>query len=248
MNTIGIIPARFASTRLPGKPLIDIGGKTMIQRVYEQAKKALDHVFVATDDEKILKAVESFGGIALMTSPLHRSGTDRCAEALTQIMQKLNFAVDVVINIQGDEPFINPEQLILLTKCFDDKTTDIATLVKPIKNNDDIFNPNQVKVIHDKHKRAIYFSRSPIPYIRNHEQSKWSEHFHYLKHIGIYAYRSKVLAALTKLTSSALETAESLEQNRWIENSFSIRVKYTNDEGVSIDTPEDLEKVKKRFL
>jgi 3-deoxy-manno-octulosonate cytidylyltransferase (CMP-KDO synthetase) len=248
MNFIGIIPARFASTRLPGKPLIDIGGKSMIQRVYEQAKKALENVFVATDDERILKAVEGFGGKAYMTSVLHRSGTDRCNEALELAQKTLDKPVDVVMNIQGDEPFIDPNQLKLLMKCFDDKSTEIATLVKIFKINNDIFNPNYVKVIHDKYKRAIYFSRHPIPYLRNHEQGKLLEHFRFLKHIGIYAYKTATLKTITKLTSSSLEIAESLEQNRWIENGHVIKVEYTEDEGFSIDTPEDLEKVKKKFL
>lgn len=248
MNFLGIIPARYASTRLPGKPLLDIGGRTMIQRVYEQAKKAMDNVFVATDDERIMKAVIAFGGKALMTSELHRSGTDRCKEAYDKALKLVKKPADVIINIQGDEPFIDPNQLTLLMKCFDDKATDIATLVKVMKNNEDIFNPNQVKVIHDKFRKAIYFSRSPIPFLRSHEQNSWISHYRFLKHIGIYAYRADALKAITKLSSSSLEIAESLEQNRWIENGFTIKVEYTEDEGISIDTPDDLEKVRKIFL
>ncbi len=248
MTFLGIIPARYASTRFPGKPLVDIGGKSMIQRVYEQACKALDYVCVATDDERIYKAVEAFGGKAVMTSDLHRSGTDRCKEALEKVQEATCNIFDTVINIQGDEPFIDPEQLKQIMKCFTDPMTDIATLVKPIKLNEDIFNPNFVKAIVDKNKKAIYFSRSPIPYLRNIDQNDWVNHFPFLKHIGIYAYRSKVLFEITRLSSSSLELAESLEQNRWIEHGYLIKTEHTDDEGISIDTPEDLEKVKKMLL
>lgn len=248
MKFIGIIPARYASTRFPGKPLADIGGKLMIQRVYEQASKVLEHVFVATDDERIKEAVEAFGGKVAMTSADHRSGTDRCAEALQIAQLATNEAFDVVVNIQGDEPFIQPHQLESVMKCFDDPKTDIATLVKPFAKGDDVTNPNQVKAILNLKGQAIYFSRSPIPYLRNAESEVWSNHFEYLKHLGIYAYRSNVLQEITQLPASPLEIAESLEQNRWIENGYVIRVEKTDFESLAVDTPEDLEKIKAYLL
>ncbi|MEJ5265942.1 MAG: 3-deoxy-manno-octulosonate cytidylyltransferase [Bacteroidales bacterium] len=244
MNFIGIIPARYASTRFPGKPLVDINGKSMIQRVYEQASKAIEHVVVATDDERILKHVEDFGGKVVMTSDKHRSGTDRCAEAIRKIQPDFpNMKFDVVINIQGDEPFIQPEQLRLLKSCFEEDIS-IATLAKPISLPDELFNPNVVKVIVNRNNRALYFSRSVIPYQRNAEQSDWIYSFQYLKHIGIYAYKVAVLKEITQLSPSPLEIAESLEQNRWLENEYAIYVQTTNMETIAIDTPEDLEKIK----
>lgn len=248
MKFIGIIPARYASTRFPGKPLADIGGKLMIQRVYEQASKVLEHVFVATDDERIKEAVEAFGGKVAMTSADHRSGTDRCAEALQIAQLATNEAFDVVVNIQGDEPFIQPHQLESVMKCFDDPKTDIATLVKPFAKGDEVTNPNQVKAILNLKGQAIYFSRSPIPYLRNAESEVWSNHVEYLKHLGIYAYRSNVLQEITQLPASPLEIAESLEQNRWIENGYVIRVEKTDFESLAVDTPEDLEKIKAYLL
>lgn len=244
MNFIGIIPARYASTRFPGKPLVDINGKSMIQRVYEQASKAIEHVVVATDDERILKHVEDFGGKVVMTSDKHRSGTDRCAEAIRKIQPDFpDMKFDVVINIQGDEPFIQPEQLRLLKSCFEEDIS-IATLAKPISLPDELFNPNVVKVIVNRNNRALYFSRSVIPYQRNAEQSDWIHSFQYLKHIGIYAYKVAVLKEITQLSPSPLEIAESLEQNRWLENEYAIYVQTTNMETIAIDTPEDLEKIK----
>ena len=245
MNFIGIIPARYASTRFPGKPLVDIGGKTMIQRVYEQARKAFEHVYVATDDERIANAVEQFDGKYIMTSPDHQSGTDRCFEAIRKVQtleDKHKF--DVVVNIQGDEPFIKPEQLRLLASCFDDELVQIATLAKLIINSEELFNPNAVKLIRNKEDFAIYFSRWPIPYQRGKEQAEWFNNFQYFKHLGIYAYRTSVLREITMLKPSALELAESLEQNRWIENGYNIYVQNTDFENVAIDTPEDLEKVR----
>jgi len=244
MKFIGIIPARYASTRFPGKPLADIGGKLMIQRVYEQASKVLEHVYVATDDNRIKAAVEAFGGKVAMTSADHKSGTDRCAEALQFAQKATGLSFDVVVNIQGDEPFIQPHQLESIKQCFNDNTTDIATLVKPFAKGDDVTNPNQVKAILNLKGQAIYFSRSPIPYLRNAESAVWSNHFEYLKHLGIYAYRTHVLNTITKLPQSPLEIAESLEQNRWIENGFVIRVEKTDFESLAVDTPEDLEKIK----
>lgn len=243
MNAVGIIPARFASTRFPGKPLALIGGKPMIQRVYEQALKVLDVVVVATDDERIRSVVEAFGGRVVMTSPEHKSGTDRAAEANKLIGEQLGRRFDVVLNIQGDEPFIQPEQLRKVLSCFLDKDTEIATLVKPFGPSDDIFNPNSPKVVINQSGEAIFFSRSPIPYIRGSEQALWSTLHVYLKHIGLYGYRSDVLEEITKLEQTPLEIAESLEQLRWIENGYKIKVEQTHLESIGIDTPEDLERV-----
>ncbi len=245
MNFIGIIPSRYSSTRLPGKPLADIGGKSMIQRVYEQATKALDVVYVATDDERIFNHVIDFGGKVVMTSSQHRSGTDRCAEAIKNIqLSEPSVVYDVVINIQGDEPFIKPEQLRLIKSCFIDDKVSIATLAREIKNNEDLFNSNIVKVIRNIDNFAIYFSRATIPFQRNENSENWCNTFNYLCHIGMYAYKVSVLKEITKLKPSSLEIAESLEQNRWLENGYSIYVEKTNLESLSIDTPEDLEKAR----
>ena len=236
-----IIPARYASTRFPGKPLADIGGKTMIQRVYEQTAKAVGRVMVATDDERIRTEVERFGGEVVMTSATHRSGTDRIAEAFRK--QCGATAHTVVINVQGDEPFIQPAQIRRLMDCFADGGVQIATLVKPVASYAELFNPNHVKVVRDLTGRAIYFSRWPIPYLRNVPEDIWHERHRYFKHISIYAYRADILEQLTALPPSPLETAESLEQNRWIENGYVIHTAETDSEGLSIDTPEDLKAV-----
>ncbi|MCU0363665.1 MAG: 3-deoxy-manno-octulosonate cytidylyltransferase [Bacteroidales bacterium] len=240
----GIIPARYASSRFPGKPLADIGGKTMIERVCIQASKALGHVYVATDDDRIFDAVTSFGGKAIMTLSSHMSGTDRCAEAVEKIAEVYGYDPDVIINIQGDEPFIKPRQIEQLMNCFEDRGVGIATLIRKTAEGEDIFNPNQVKVVINTAGDAIYFSRAAIPYIRDHEKSEWTKHNTYYKHIGLYAYRREVLARLTKLGRTPLEITESLEQNRWIENGFVIRTAVTEWESIGIDTPEDLEKAK----
>jgi len=240
---LGLIPARYASTRFPGKPLVDIGGKSMIQRVYEQASRVVRAV-VATDDSRIEAEVLRFGGEVVMTSPHHRSGTDRCAEALDIMEVRLGEAFDVVLNIQGDEPFIRPEQLAQLMACFEDEATQIATLVRRMARPEDVFDPNQVKALRDLSGRALYFSRSPVPFVRDASKEEWLSRYPYLKHIGMYAYRGAVLRQLAQLAPSALEVAESLEQNRWIEHGFCIRVAETEDEGVYIDTPEDLERVR----
>lgn len=237
----GIIPARFASTRFPGKPLAMIGNKPMIQRVWEQARKSLDRVYVATDDERIFNAVMSFGGKAVMTLAEHKSGTDRCAEAVDKINRESNEIIDVVVNIQGDEPFIRPEQIDLLMSCFSDKSVEIATLIRKTGYGEDVFNPNQPKVILDSENNAIYFSRAAIPFIRDVELCDWSKKHLYFKHIGMYAYRTETLKKITKLPESPLETAESLEQNRWLENGFKIRTAVTDGENRGIDTPGDLE-------
>jgi 3-deoxy-manno-octulosonate cytidylyltransferase (CMP-KDO synthetase) len=241
----GIIPARYASSRFPGKPLVLIGNKTMIQRVYEQASKSLKQVYVATDDERISDAVNAFGGNVIMTSADHQSGTDRCAEAVEKISTLAGLKTDIVINIQGDEPFIKPEQINTLINCFDDYSVELATLIRAVGPGEDIFNSNQPKVITDKNKDAIYFSRTPLPYIRDMEKSVWTENHMYYKHIGLYAYKADTLKKITKLPRSPLEIAESLEQNRWIENGYKIRTAVTEWESIGIDTPEDLKRANK---
>jgi len=241
MKYIVIIPARYQSTRFPGKPLADMAGKPMIQRVYEQVQKVLDEVWVATDDERIFQTVESFGGNAVMTSSQHRSGTDRCNEAYI----KINKDFDVIINVQGDEPFIQPGQIETLMNCFDSKEVQLATLVKPFKKEDGfdaLFNSNSPKVVLNKNSEAIYFSRSIIPYIRDAHHTEWLDKHTFYKHIGMYAYRADILNEITRLPQSSLELAESLEQLRWIENGYKIKVGLTDVETIGIDTPEDMEK------
>lgn len=235
---IGIIPARYASTRFPGKPLAVLGGKTVIERVYEQASKVLTSVCVATDDERIYNAVKSFGGNAVMTRTDHKSGTDRIEEAY----QKVGKSFKVVINIQGDEPFIHPEQIESVMHCFDDAETEIATLGKRFTSMEAVANPNSPKIVVDNRGFAIYFSRSIIPFVRGVEQSEWLSHYPFLKHLGLYAYRSEVLKAITDLPQSTLEKAESLEQLRWIQNGYRIKVAETEFETVGIDTPDDLKR------
>lgn len=238
----GIIPARYASFRFPGKPLALIGNKPMIQMVYEQAAKKLDLVFVATDDERINNTVKSFGGRSIMTSSAHQSGTDRCAEAVKVISDTTGINIDIAINIQGDEPFIQPEQIGLLMNCFESESVGIATLIRIAGEGEDIFNPNQPKVIINTDGDAIYFSRAAIPYIRDVEKNKWSEKHSYYKHIGLYAYKTEILKKITQLNRSPLEITESLEQNRWIENGYRIRTAVTTWESIGVDTPEDLER------
>ena len=246
MRSIAIIPARYASTRFPAKPLAILGGKMVVKRVYEQVKKAIDKVVVATDDERIYDAVMSFGGEVVMTSSEHRSGTDRCAEAY----EKLGYEADIVLNIQGDEPFITPEQIETLVKCFDSEKIDIATLVKPFSAEDGIDaleNPNSPKVVINEAQEAIYFSRSVVPYLRGVKRSEWLKNHTFYKHIGIYAFRAETLKRVTTLPQSPLEKAESLEQLRWLESGYKIGVGVTNIETVGIDTPEDLERAE-QFL
>jgi 3-deoxy-manno-octulosonate cytidylyltransferase (CMP-KDO synthetase) len=250
MRFTGIIPARYASTRFPGKPLADIGGKPMIQRVYEQAKKALDHVAVATDDERIAACVRGFGGEAVMTRSDHRCGTERCAEAWDMIAAALHLPGDghdsVIVNIQGDEPFIQPEQIRALCGCFGDKT-DIATLVKPFTTEDclaDLENPNTPKVVFAEDGRALMFSRSVIPYLRGIPREEWLQHGRHYRHIGMYAYRADVLHEIIRLPISPAEQAESLEQLRWLENGYRIQVAVCQSVSMGIDTPEDLEKAR----
>lgn len=243
MKTIAIIPARYASSRFPGKPLVDIKGKTMIQRVYEQASKAFEVVYVATDDQRIYDHVASLKYNVVMTSTELKSGTDRCAEAIDLICRSTHDEYDVVVNVQGDEPFIRPEQLLKVLEPFNNMNTQIATLVKKITTYDDLFDVNKPKVVVDKYGKALYFSRNSIPFLRDTEKEKWLEYHHFFKHIGLYAYRTDVLKLLTQLPQSSLEKAESLEQLRWIENGFVISVVETKFETISIDTPDDLKKI-----
>ncbi len=242
MKFIGIIPARYASSRFPGKPLADIGGMTMIERVYRQASKALDSVMVATDDSRIYDEVKRFGGEVVMTSEAHRSGTDRCYEAYV----KSGSDADVVINIQGDEPFIDPAQIEAVMQCFvDEPTTPIATLVRrfdPALGWDALFNPNTPKVVLDNDGNALYFSRSIIPYVRGHEWTEWIDSAVFHTHVGLYAYRADVLGEITSLPQSPLELAESLEQLRWLQNGYRIATALTTSPTIGIDTPPDLER------
>ena len=238
MKILGIIPARFESSRFPGKPLADIAGKSMIQRVYDQCLKSasLDRLIVATDDFRILEHVKGFGGDAVMTADHHKSGTDRCNEVATLFPQ-----FDICINIQGDEPMIDPLQIDLLCGCFQDESAELATLIKKITLQNELFNPNTPKVIIDKDMEAVYFSRSTIPFLRNVNQDNWLDHHTFYKHIGIYGYRSSILSEIAKLAVSTLEKAESLEQLRWLENGYKIKVAITEMESQAIDTPGDLQ-------
>jgi 3-deoxy-manno-octulosonate cytidylyltransferase (CMP-KDO synthetase) len=243
MKFAGIIPARYASTRFPGKPLAMLGGKPVIQRVYEQVKECFDELYVATDDERIKEAVLSFGGKVVMTSEDCKNGTERCLDAY----RRLALDCDVIVNIQGDEPFIQPKQVNALIACFDNTDTDIATLVKPFEASDGIERlecPNSPKVVFNKNGYAMYFSRSVIPYLRGVEKDKWLDCHTFYKHLGVYAYRADILEALTTLPQSPMEKAESLEQLRWLENGYRIKVGVTDIETVGIDTPEDLERAK----
>lgn len=238
MKFIGIIPARFASTRFPGKPLALLGGKPVIQHVYEKVAAVLEAAYVATDDERIYDVVKSFGGQVVMTRTDHKSGTDRIEEAI----EKIGGEWDVVVNVQGDEPFVAKSQLDTICHCFDDPTTQIATLGKPFESMEAVQNPNSPKIVVDNMGFAMYFSRSVIPYVRGKEKSSWLTHYPFLKHLGIYAYRKDVLRQVTQLPQSSLEIAESLEQLRWLQNGFKIKVGTTDVETVGIDTPQDLER------
>lgn len=243
MNFTAIIPARYASTRFPGKPLAILGGKSVIQRVYEQAVDVLGEAYVATDDERILNTVEAFGGCAIMTRSDHQSGTDRIEEAAT----KIGTTADVIINIQGDEPFIQRSQIETLCQLFDDSQTQIGTLGKRFDSMEAADNPNSPKIVCDINGFALYFSRSVIPFIRGKERGEWFSQYPFLKHLGIYAYRRRVLTEITKLPQSPLERAECLEQLRWLQNGYRIRVGLTDVETVGIDTPEDLQRAE-QFL
>ena len=238
MKFMAIIPARYASTRFPGKPLAILGGKTVIQRVYEQVSTVLDEVYVATDDERIFQAVKAFGGQAVMTRADHKSGTDRIEEAA----EKIGSAADVIINVQGDEPFIQPSQIATLMQLFETPETQIGTLGKPFESLEAVDNPNSPKIVTDNRGFALYFSRSVIPYVRGVDHQDWFGQYPFLKHLGIYAYRREVLREVTALPQSSLEKAESLEQLRWLQNGYRIRVGLTDVETVGIDTPEDLKR------
>ena len=238
MKFIGIIPARYASTRFPGKPLALLGGKPVIQHVYEKVAAVLEAAYVATDDERIYDVVKSFDGQVVMTRTDHKSGTDRIEEAI----EKIGGEWDVVVNVQGDEPFVAKNQLDTICHCFDDPTTQIATLGKPFESMEAVQNPNSPKIVVDNMGFAMYFSRSVIPYVRGKEMSSWLTHYPFLKHLGIYAYRKDVLRQDTQLPQSSLEIAESLEQLRWLQNGFKIKVGTTDVETVGIDTPQDLER------
>ena len=238
MKFIGIIPARYASTRFPGKPLALLGGKPVIQHVYEKVAAVLEAAYVATDDERLYDVVKSFGGQVVMTRTDHKSGTDRIEEAI----EKIGGEWDVVVNVQGDEPFVAKSQLDTICHCFDDPTTQIATLGKPFESMEAVQNPNSPKIVVDNMGFAMYFSRSVIPYVRGKEKSSWLTHYPFLKHLGIYAYRKDVLRQVTQLPQSSLEIAESLEQLRWLQNGFKIKVGTTDVETVGIDTPQDLER------
>ena len=242
MKVLGVIPARYASSRFPGKPLVDIQGKTMIQRVYEQAMKAksLSKVIVATDDERIFNHVKSFKGEVMMTSDVHQSGTERCAEVINQLTSE---AFDAVVNIQGDEPFINPSQIDSVVEVLKKEQFMIATLVKRVHTEGVIHNPNIVKAVFSSEGKALYFSRSPIPYLRNTPTDEWLSKGEFYKHIGLYAYKSSVLKEIALLPPSRLEQLESLEQLRWLENGYAIGIAETDLETIGIDTPEDLLKV-----
>lgn len=238
MKFIGIIPARYASSRFPGKPLALLGGKPVIQHVYEKVASVIETAYVATDDTRIYDTVKAFGGKAVMTRTDHKSGTDRIEEAI----EKIGGDWDVVINIQGDEPFVAESQLETICHCFDDATTQIATLGKPFENMQAVGNPNSPKIVVDNMGFAMYFSRSIIPFVRGKEQGEWLSHYPFLKHLGIYAYRKEVLREITRLPQSSLEIAESLEQLRWLQNGYKIKVGTTDIETVGIDTPEDLQR------
>ncbi len=252
MKYIGIIPARYASTRFPAKPLARLGGKTVIERVFTQVKDTVDYAVVATDDQRIYDTVIAFGGNAIMTSTDCKSGTDRCWQAFTQIERTENSenSSTIIINIQGDEPFIQPQQIESLKQCFDDPTVDIATLVKPFTPADGLAaleNPNSPKVVVNRKMEALYFSRCVIPYLRGKEREQWPALHTYYKHIGLYAYRANILKEITQLPQSQLELAESLEQLRWLENGYKIKVGTTDIETIGIDTPDDLRRAE-QFL
>jgi 3-deoxy-manno-octulosonate cytidylyltransferase (CMP-KDO synthetase) len=237
MKIVGIIPARYASTRFLGKPLIDLKGKSMIQHVYERAKKsALDKVLVATDDERIFEAVQRFGGEVVMTASSHPSGTDRCWDAFQQLEEKF----DYVINIQGDEPLIEPKQIDELVIALEDNSLELVTQMVKVTNHEQLFNSGEVKIVLNEEDEVIYFSRSAIPFLKNVDPEEWHLHYDYYRHVGMYAYRADVLGKITQLPVSSLEKAESLEQLRWLQNGFKIRCVKTHYESHCIDTPEDV--------
>ena len=243
MRVLAIIPARYASTRFPGKPLATLGGESIISRVYNRVRscRAIDDVIVATDDEDICDHVESFAeeGSVMLTFEDHHSGTDRCGEVL-QRLENVGNEYDVVLNVQGDEPFIDPAQLKTLVSAFDNPDVQIATLATPIKDNDELLSPDNVKVVCGIGGRALYFSRQPLPHRRGIDMSHWTEEGEYYKHIGVYAFRPKVLNEICQLEPDPLEEAEKLEQLRWLAAGYNIQVIPTDHESIGIDTPDDL--------
>jgi 3-deoxy-manno-octulosonate cytidylyltransferase (CMP-KDO synthetase) len=247
MKFLGIIPARYGSTRLDGKPLLDIMGKPMIQHVYEKASQGLDEVYVATDDRRVYDAVISFGGKVVMTSGQHQTGTNRCLEASQIIEKATNIHFDVIINIQGDEPLLDPRQLNVLMNCFTDEYIMMATLVTPVKDPADLNNESEAFVVFDKHFNALYFSRSVIPFIKGLPKESWHKKHTFYKHIGIYGYTSEALEIFANLPPTSLETSEGLEQNRWIENGYAIKVGITEYTSICVDTKEDLDKIRSIF-
>ncbi|NJN25489.1 MAG: 3-deoxy-manno-octulosonate cytidylyltransferase [Cyclobacteriaceae bacterium] len=247
MKFLGIIPARYGSTRLEGKPLADIKGKPMIQWVYEKVLTTLDHVYVATDDERIKSAVEAFGGLAVMTSEEHTTGTNRCLEAMDIICKELQTSFDVVINIQGDEPLVHPEQIEALKNCFKNPYTELATLVIPVTESIDLENESEVFVTFDKNMKALYFSRMVIPAVQGVAKKDWMQHATFYKHLGLYAYTAEALKEFATLPQSMLEKLERLEQNRWLENGGHITVGITKHQSIPVDTMEDLERIRTYF-
>ena len=245
LKAIAIIPARYASTRFPGKPLVLIGGKPMVQHVYERCQKVFDLAVVATDDQRIEKAVKAFGGSVVMTSPEHLSGTDRCAEAASILAKRFDF--NVVVNVQGDEPFIEPSQLEIIKACFDNDNTEIATLVAPITDSEMLFDQNKVKVVLGEGGNALYFSRQAIPFQRDIPVADWLRNHQYFLHLGLYAYRADVLGRISQLHASKLEMCEKLEQLRWLENGYKITAALTEHVATGIDTPNDLELLNKKL-
>lgn len=241
MEIIAIIPARYASTRFPGKPLAKLAGKPVIQHVYEKVTQTLPDTWVATDDQRIYETVVDFGGKAIMTRPDHKSGTDRIQEAVDKIGTK----ADIIVNIQGDEPFIQTSQIETICKLFEDPNTQIATIGKYFTDPQALINPNSPKIVTDINGFALYFSRSVIPFIRGIDKDLWLQYFKFIKHLGIYAYQKNVLKAITQLPQSPLEKAESLEQLRWLQNGYRIKVGLTDIETIGIDTPEDLIRAEK---
>jgi len=246
MNFLGIIPARYQSSRFSGKPLAIIDGKTMIRRVWEQASKAMDNVVVATDNEIIKREVEEFGGVVVMTNTNHQSGTDRCAEAVSIFQKENGLNIDAVINIQGDEPFIDPKQIKQLMNVFQNQEVQIATLIKKITDNQSLFDPNEPKVVIDKNSYACYFSRATIPYNGKKKEKNWIQHHTYFKHIGMYGYTSETLLEISGLEKTMLEIVESLEQLRWLESGYSVKCLETDIDTLSVDTVADLEKMKEK--
>ena len=248
MKTLGIIPARYASSRFPGKPLAKIRGKSMIQRVFQRVNESalMDRVIVATDDARIYDHVKAFGGNVQMTSTDHRSGTDRCAEVFSSMDAAESY--DVVFNIQGDEPFIQAGQLAAVRQLFEREECSIGTLCVPIKEPALVEDPNVVKIVFDAHQKALYFSRHPIPFVRNHPRSSWPEHQPYYKHLGLYAFRAATLLEVAELSPSSLELAESLEQLRWLQNGFNIYTGITSQDAYGIDHPEDIERIPNQFF